>query len=70
VQVTARFGWPAVPQAIVQATCQLVGILRLESPRATSQISEGLDSVLGASFEAQKIVENLQRVYARRWVFA
>lgn len=70
VQVTARFGWPAVPEAIVQATCQLTAILRLESPRATSQISAGLDTVLGASRQAQDIVNELSRVYARPRVFA
>jgi hypothetical protein len=70
IQVTARFGWPAVPQAIVQATCQLVAILRIEGPRATSQISAGFDTVLGASSEAQDIVKQLQAVYDRRLVFA
>jgi len=70
VQVTAKFGWPAVPQAIAEATCQLTAILRLESPRATSQMSAGFDTILGASQEAQDIVEKLQKVYAKRWVFA
>lgn len=69
VQVTAKFGWPAVPEAIVQATVQLVAILRIESPRATSQISAGFDTVLGASREAQAIVSELSRVYKRSWVF-
>lgn len=70
VQITAIFGWPAVPQAIVQATCQLVGIYRLESPRATSSMSAGFDTVLGTSKQAQDIVDRLQTVYSRRRVFA
>lgn len=70
VQVTARFGWPAVPEAIAQATCQLTAILRLESPRATNSISAGFDTVLGTSRQAQDIVNELSRVYERRKVFA
>lgn len=66
VQVTARFGWPTVPEAIAQSACQLVGIYRLDSPRATSQINAGFDAVLGTSRQAQDIVERLMAVYARR----
>jgi hypothetical protein len=70
IEITAKWGWPAVPESIAQAVCQLTGILRIESPRATNQISAGLDTVLGASHEAQDIVENLMKVYAKRKVFA
>lgn len=70
VRVTAVWGWPAVPEAISQATCQLVAILRLESPRATTQMSAGFDTVLGTSRQGQDIIEKLQAVYAKRWVFA
>lgn len=69
VEVTAVWGWPAVPEAIVQALCQIVGILRLDSPRATMQLSQGFDTAIGASSEAQDIVEQLQRVYGRSWVY-
>jgi hypothetical protein len=71
IEVTAVFGWPAVPQAIVQATCQLVGILRLDSPRATQQISEGLGAVIGTSRVAQTIVDKLIDAYAKpAWIYA
>jgi hypothetical protein len=70
VEVTAVWGWPSVPEAIVQATCQLVAILRLESPRATSQMNQGFDAIIGTSREAQDIVEQLQRAYGRAWVYA
>lgn len=70
VEVTAVWGWPAVPEAIIQGLCQVVAILRLESPRATMQLSQGFDSAIGASREAQDIVEQLQRVYGRAWVYA
>lgn len=64
VQVTAQWGWPAVPEAIMRATCQITGILRLESPRATQRVSE-LGEVIGTSRQAQEIVEKLACVYAR-----
>lgn len=64
VQVTAQWGWPAVPQAVVQATIHLTGILRLESPRATQRVNE-MGEVLGTSRVAQDIVEKLARVYAK-----
>ncbi|HSW94542.1 MAG TPA: hypothetical protein VLI88_00110, partial [Patescibacteria group bacterium] len=32
LQVTAQWGWPSVPPAIVRATCHVTGILRLETP--------------------------------------
>lgn len=70
VEVTAVWGWPAVPEAIVQGLCQIVGILRLESPRATNTISQGFDSVIGASREAQTIVDRLVGVYGHRTVYA
>lgn len=70
-EVTAIFGWPAVPKGIERATIDLTAILRLESPRATSHITESIDTVVGTSFEAQKIVDELSRVYAKpAWIFA
>jgi hypothetical protein len=71
IEVTAIHGWPAVPQAVVQATCQLVGILRLDSPRATNRINEGMDAVIGTSREARDIVDRLSEAYAKpAWVYA
>lgn len=65
VEITALWGWPAVPRAIIDATIQLTAILRIEGPRATSQIVQSMDTVVGASFEAQRIIDNLMRAYAR-----
>ncbi|SRR6266508_1770599 len=64
VQVTAIFGWPQIPKAIVVGTINLTGILRLESPRATARTPEGLSAAFAESPEAQKIIEQLVRAYA------
>ena len=68
VQVTARFGFPAVPPAIRQLTIQLLGIWRADSALATDQISQGFDSVIGASDIAQGLLEKVRRSYKKRWV--
>ena len=60
VEVIGVFGWPAVPEQVRAATIQLTAILRLESPRATEQVTE-LDASVGVSREAQNIVRNLLR---------
>lgn len=62
VQVTARFGWPAVPEAIRRATIHLTAILRLETPRATRRIPE-LGEAIEASAEAQGIIRQLTDAY-------
>lgn len=66
VTVTAKFGWAAVPDAIRQATMQLVGILRMDSPRATIRIQEDIGSAIQASSAAQRIVTDLIMPYKRR----
>lgn len=65
VEVTASWGWPAVPKAVELAAVHLAAILRLESPRATQRIQEGLDAVIGTSRQAQEIISELQRAYGR-----
>lgn len=65
VQVTAVWGWPAIPAAIARATCHLTGILRLESPRATSRVNE-LGEVLSTSKQARDLLEDLRAQYARK----
>lgn len=70
VEVTAVFGFPAIPSAISRATIQLTAILRLESPRATGRIPEGIDDEVEMSDPAKRIVAGLIRSYARRRVFA
>jgi hypothetical protein len=64
VQVIAKFGWPAVPDAIKRATIELAAIKRLESPRATTRINE-MDQVTSTSKVAQSIIDKLLAVYKK-----
>lgn len=68
VRVTGKFGWPAIPSAIVDATIELTAILRIETPRATSQVNE-LNQVLSTSRAAQGIIESLLSVYRHAAVY-
>lgn len=65
VEVVAVYGWPAVPRAITDATLELVRLLRMEGPRATTQITDlaGGGATLAASRGAQRIVSDLKRHY-------
>jgi len=65
IQVTAVWGWPSIPKAIVAATIQLTGILRLDSPRATERIPEAMDAAFDESPTAQKLIAELMTVYMR-----
>ena len=69
VRVIGIFGWPAVPEAIKRATIDLTGILRLETPRATRQVTD-LGQVFGTTKAASDIVERLRKDYraARSYV--
>lgn len=58
VEVDAVWGWPAVPDMVRRATVELVAILRIESPRATSQVNE-LQNVLEVSSAGQRVVRDL-----------
>lgn len=62
VEITARFGWPAVPDAIRRATIHITAILRLESPRATRRIAE-LGDTVETSQQAQNIIRQLANQY-------
>lgn len=64
IEVTAIRGWLSVPTAIKQATIQLTALLRMETPRATSRISEAGDST-SISPEAQRIIKQLVLPYRR-----
>ena len=64
VEITGKWGWPAVPGAIKQATIHLTAILRLESPRATRRIPE-LGEAIEASPDAQHIIRQLTDQYLR-----
>ena len=68
VEVIGKFGWPAVPEAIKQATVDVTAILKLDSPRATNRIVDDMTGSIEASPQAHGIVKGLQVVY-RRWGF-
>jgi hypothetical protein len=65
VEVTARWGWPAVPPAIIALNCQLVGILRVESARATRSIDEA-QRVVSMQSRGISILDEIERTYSRR----
>lgn len=62
IQVTAVWGWPAVPVAIVRACIHLTALLRMEGQRATNRIND-MGEVLSSNREARGIVERLARAY-------
>lgn len=68
VEITGKWGWPAVPQAIRDATIDLTAILLLHSPRATSTVNEA-GTVLGTSQEAQQIIRNIAEQYRKNAVY-
>ena len=68
VEVIAKWGWPAIPQAIVEATCHLAAILRLESPRATKRIPDEIGADVETSREAQQIIWQIMNTYRRPFV--
>lgn len=63
IRVTAQYGWPAVPPAIRDATIELAGLLRIETPRSTSRIAEGLTAVERTSADAQRLLRDLIAAY-------
>ena len=64
VQVTAQWGWLTVPAAIRLACIHLTALLRMETPRATTTISE-LGETVGQSPQARGIIEDLLKTYPR-----
>jgi hypothetical protein len=62
VRVTGRWGWPAVPEAIKRACIHLTAILRLETPRVQTQITD-IGQVVQTSREARGIIADLYRRY-------
>ena len=64
IAVTATWGWPAIPPAIVDATIQLTAILRLETPRATSSMTD-VGVVVGTSPQARSIIHDLKANYTK-----
>lgn len=61
-EITAVYGWPAVPKAIEIGTCHLTALLRLETPRSVVNRTD-IGDILGASGEARGIVQDLIQQY-------
>ncbi len=68
VQVAASFGWPAIPQSIIEGTIDATAQLRLETPRATQTI-DSMGSIEKVSPTAASIVKTLIHAYMRRDLF-
>ena len=64
VEVTAVYGWPAVPAAIKSACIQLTAMLRLETPRAQSQVTD-LGAVVSVNAYARNMIDDLVLHYGR-----
>jgi hypothetical protein len=65
VAVLGQWGWPNIPDAIARGTIHLTAILRLETSRSQSQVTE-MGQVFGASIEARSIVKQLVQVYSKK----
>lgn len=64
IQVTAAWGWPAVPQAIINACCALTAIWRLETPRALGHQTD-IGSIQLVSPDARRIVKDIVHAYGQ-----
>jgi hypothetical protein len=64
IEVSATFGWPAIPQTIINACIDVAAILRIESPRATRRIPE-MGSAIEQSKESQDIVMAVVSAYRK-----
>jgi hypothetical protein len=65
VAVLGQWGWPNIPDAIARGTIHLTAILRLETSRSQSQVTE-MGQVFGASIEARSIVKQLVQAYSKK----
>lgn len=68
IKVTARFGWPQVPEAVRADVIELCRIWRTESPRATGRIDE-LGQLVNTSALARSFVARLRDAYSTRITF-
>lgn len=62
VQIIGKWGWPAIPDGVKQSAIEFTRLWRMESPRATTRITE-LDQVVGMSRSAQSMLEELVGKY-------
>ena len=66
VQITAIFGWPAVPAAIKEATIALTRQLRDIQTSGMTLTLENLDAQIQVSPQASNIIRDLIKVYRRK----
>jgi len=64
VQVVGKFGWPAMPNLILTACIEFTRLLRLETPRSTTRITE-LEGTIAMSRPAQAMLDQLVNRYSR-----
>lgn len=69
VQVTAKFGWPAVPAAIKEATVAITRSLRDMQEAGYTLTLQDIDAAIRLSPEASVILRDMKGAYARK-VFA
>lgn len=69
VQVTAKYGWPAVPGAIKEATITVTRMLRDMEESGYTLTLENLDAGQPYGREIAMIVNRIVREYGRRSVF-
>jgi len=62
VEITGKWGWPAVPEAIKDATIEFTRLWRMETPRATTRITE-MDQVIGMSRSAHEMLKEIMGRY-------
>lgn len=68
VQVTAVFGWLAVPEGITTACIELTAIKRMESPRSKNRFDE-MGQTVGTSRRAQDVINELLMPYRKVSLF-
>ncbi|MBF8255137.1 MAG: phage gp6-like head-tail connector protein [Anaerolineales bacterium] len=65
LQVTAKFGWPAVPQAIKDATIALTRYMRDFQEQGMHFTLQNTDSVVSDSREMRFLLTKIESVYKR-----
>ena len=64
VRVTAKWGWPSVPEPIKACTAELVGNITLESPRAKVEVS-AVGVPIELNVDAKKIMAKMLAPYRK-----
>lgn len=65
VEVTAKFGWPEVPEAIKELTIALTRYLRDIHESGVTFTIQAIDNVVSESREMSFYLRNIERMYAR-----